>query len=119
MMSGRHDAATRVRLPQNRSSLIIDVMPDPDTNPPSGPYFSTWGPLDGPILGCDDCSALDVVSYRSAGWLVGNAYSVGLVAHPQGPAKTFRLVLGKVELPGRWICVGREFVHLGEVAEEL
>jgi len=28
------------------------------------------------------------------------------------PAKTFRLVVGNVELPGRWICVGLEFVRL-------
>ena len=47
------------------------------------------------------------------------AYPVRLVAHRRGPAKTFRLVVGKVELPGRWICVEQEFIPLGEAAEEL
>ncbi len=31
---------------------------------------------------------------------------------------TGRLEVNKVELGGRWICVGREFVQLGEAAEE-
>ena len=56
---------------------------------------------------------------RTAAMPIGIAYPVGLVEHRRGPAKTFRLVVGKVELPGRWICVGREFVPLGEAAEEL
>jgi hypothetical protein len=50
---------------------------------------------------------------------IGIAYPVGLVEHRRGPAKTFRLVVNKVELEGRWLCVGREFVPLGEAAEEL
>ena len=50
---------------------------------------------------------------------IGIAYPVGLVEHRPGPAKTFGLVVGKVELEGRWICVGREFVALGDAAEEL
>jgi len=37
---------------------------------------------------------------------IGIAYPVGLVRHRKGPATTFRLVVGKVELEGRWICVG-------------
>jgi hypothetical protein len=44
---------------------------------------------------------------------------VDLVEHRRGPAQTFRLVVNKTELPGRWLCVGRRFVHLGEAAEEL
>jgi hypothetical protein len=31
----------------------------------------------------------------------------------------FRLVIDNTELPGRWLCIGREFVQLGEAAEEL
>ena len=50
---------------------------------------------------------------------IGIASTVGLVEHRRGPAKTFCLVVGKVDLPGRSICVGREFVLVGEAAEEL
>jgi hypothetical protein len=52
-------------------------------------------------------------------WPLGIALTVGHVAHRKGPAATFRLVVNKAELPGRWICVGREFVPLGEAAEPL
>jgi hypothetical protein len=47
------------------------------------------------------------------------AYPAGLAEHGAGPAVTFRLVIGKTELPGRWLCIGRQFVQLDEAAEEL
>jgi hypothetical protein len=45
---------------------------------------------------------------------IGIAYSVGRVEHRRSPAQTFRLVVNKTKLPGRWLCVGRRFVQLGE-----
>src|SRR5438445_381685 len=78
---------------------------DPNDAPPStGPFYSTWGPLDGPILGRDHPPALGVVGKAAPGMPIGIAYPVGLVEHRRGPAKTFRLVIGKVELEGRWLC---------------
>ena len=50
---------------------------------------------------------------------IGIAYPVGLVEGRRGPLKTFRLVLGKVELEGQWIIDRRVYVRLGESAEEL
>ena len=50
---------------------------------------------------------------------IGIAYPVGLVEHRRGVAKTFRLVVNKFEFEGRWICVNRKFVALGEAAQEL
>jgi hypothetical protein len=50
---------------------------------------------------------------------IGIADPVGLVEHRRGPAQTFRLVVGKTELPGRWLCAGRRFVQLSEAVEEL
>ena len=93
--------------------------PDPtdDAPPPSGPFYTNWGPIDGPIL--DESPALGVLAERAGGLPVGIAYPVGLVEHRRGRAKTFRLVVNKVELEGRWLCVGREFVRLGDAAEEL
>jgi hypothetical protein len=31
----------------------------------------------------------------------------------------FRLVVNKTELDGRWLCIARRFVRLGEAAAEL
>ena len=56
--------------------------------------------------------------------LAPGASSIGSSA-PTGPillrcpAKRFRLVVGEVELAGRWVCVGQEFVRLGDATEEL
>jgi hypothetical protein len=99
-------------------------------SPARGPYFSTWGPHDGPVLRRDDPPALGVVAEPGGAWPIGIAepggawpigiaYPVGMVAHRRAPAATFRLVIDQVELEGRWVCVGREFVRLGEAAEEL
>ena len=99
-------------LPCHAPAVIIDAMPDPDATddapPPTGPFFTNWGPLDGPILG--PSPALSVLADRAAAELpIGIACPVGLVDHRRGPAKT----------SGRWLCVGREFIPLGEAAEEL
>jgi hypothetical protein len=44
----------------------------------------------------------------------GIAYPVGYVPGRRGPVATFRLAIGKVEVPGRWICVRRRFERAGE-----
>jgi len=63
--------------------------------------------------------ALGVLAGRMAAMPIGIAYLVGLVEHRRGPAQTFRLVVGKLELPRRFLCVGRKFIPRGEAAEEL
>ena len=50
---------------------------------------------------------------------IGITYPSGLLEHQRGPAKTFRLVVNRIELLESWICVGREFIQLGEAAAEL
>jgi hypothetical protein len=47
------------------------------------------------------------------------AFPAGQVEHRRGPAVTWRLVVRKVEKDGRWLCLGRRFVRLGEEVEEL
>src|SRR4051812_26752034 len=79
----------------------------------AAPYFTTWGPLDGPILRRHLPPALSVVPAPDCYWPIGIAFPVGQVAHRRGPAATFRLVVEKVEVEGRWVCVGRRFVRLG------
>jgi hypothetical protein len=98
------------------------AVPDQDPAQPAAPrpepYLSNWGPSNGPILGRDCPGAIGVLVDGEA-MPIGIAYPVGLVEHRRGPAQTFRLVVGKTELPERWLCVGRRFVQLGEAAEEL
>ena len=96
----------------------MDTSRDTPSAPPSGPFLTNWGPLDGPILARDEPPALGIIA-PDALLPIGIAYPVGLVEHSKGPAVTFRLVVHKVEMPGRWICVGRRFVPLGEAAEWL
>jgi hypothetical protein len=50
---------------------------------------------------------------------IGTAFPAGLVVNRQGPAVAYRLVISKVEIEGRWLCVGREFIRLGEAAKYL
>jgi hypothetical protein len=82
-------------------------------------FVTNWGPLDRPILGRDAPPALGVLISPAEPMPIGIAFPAGLVAHPQGPAVTFRLVIGKEELPDRYLCIGRRFFRLGEAAEEL
>jgi hypothetical protein len=88
-------------------------------DPPPGSYFATWGPSDGPVLGEHEPPALGVISSPGEAMPVGVAFPTGHVQHRKGPAVTFRLVVGEVELPGLWLCVGRRFVELGEAPEML
>ena len=85
----------------------------------TGPYLSNWGPPNGPSLSRDTPGAIGVLADGDAAMPIGIVYPVGLVEHRRGPAQTFRLVIGKTELPGRWLWVGQRFVQLDEVAEEL
>jgi hypothetical protein len=78
-----------------------------------------WGPVDGPILRRHEPPALGVVAAPDWPMPIGIAFPVGQVEHRRGPAVTFRLMIGKVDLEGRWLCLGREFLRLGEAAEEL
>src|SRR3954467_8828889 len=102
--------------PRVISMTSSDVTPPA---PPAGPFFSTWGPPDGPILRRDQPPAIGVVATPGNAWPIGIAYPVGTVAHRKGPAVSFRLGVHKVELDGRWICESRRFVLLGDAAEEL
>jgi hypothetical protein len=101
------------------SPPMLDYDDAPPAPPPTGPFFATWGPLDGPILRRHEPPALGVIAAHDRSMPIGIAFPVGQVAHRRGPAATFRLVIGKVELEGRWLCVGQEFVRLGDAAETL
>ena len=41
----------------------------------------------------------------------GTAFPVGMLDDDgRGALAVFRLTMGKAEIPGRWVCLGREFV---------
>ena len=115
--AGRRDHRSGAGRAGVRHRESLSHSPRIRQRPPSEFPGRHW--MDCFLHACRKDTAVDVVSYRRAGWPIGNAFPVGLVEHPQGEARIFRLVLGKVELPRRWICVGREFIQLGEAAEEL
>jgi hypothetical protein len=62
---------------------------------------------------------LAVVDAPDSRRTIGTAQVTGWVQHSEGHAALFRLVIDDVELPGRWLCIGRRFVRVGEVVEEL
>jgi hypothetical protein len=92
----------------------------PQNLPRPGPYFSTSGPLDGPILSRDEPPAMGLLVVVPGSYCpFGMAYPAGLADHGGTRAVTFRLVIDNTELPGRWLCIGREFVQSEEAAEKL
>ena len=103
LMPGR-SAGGCFRLGSELPPRIIDGIPDPDaTNDaprPRGPFYSNWGPLDGPILARDESPALGVVFALAADWSIEIACPVGLVDHRRGPAMTSRLALKNVHWKG-------------------
>jgi hypothetical protein len=109
--------------PPRPSHEAKPAMPDPTDSsldrPPAGHFYSTWGPLYGPILRRDEPPALGIFSSPDRPMPIGIAFSVGQVEHSKGPAATFRLVVGKHELEGLYLCIGRQFVKLGESADPL
>jgi hypothetical protein len=128
---GRHEGGEPGRVRHGRGGGESGVSPGrglpmsrqedaPEPAPPtSGPFFSSFGPADGPILARHESPALGVLASPDERMPIGIAFPTGLMAHRKGPAKTFRLVIGKTELSGRWICEGRRFVPLGDAAEVL
>jgi hypothetical protein len=102
-------------------------IPDPPALVlPTGPFWSSCGPADGPIrerhdlpgcIGMHPADPVDAGVPSADKTLCGIAYAVGYMADARGSIGVYRLTFGKTDLPGRWTCVGRRFVELGEAAE--
>jgi hypothetical protein len=84
------------------------------STPPHGPYYSTWGPMDGPIRHRDNSPAIGVVADPGGNLAIGVAYPRTYRPHPLGSVVRFRLFVDNNELPGLWECVGHEFVPAAE-----
>jgi len=77
---------------------------------PAGPFFSTWGPLDGPMRHRDCPGTIGVVTGQGPPRPIGEAHPVGWITDERGSITAFRLRIGGEFLPGRYACRRREFV---------
>jgi hypothetical protein len=62
-----------------------------------------------PIRHLDHPCPLDVVAGDDPAESLGRAYLTGWLLGGTGPIATYRLVIGGDELPGLFVCVGRQF----------
>ncbi len=80
-----------------------------------GPFHTNAGPPNGPALPRDGWPALGVLD-GPGGKLIGMAMGGWYVQDPRDPERPpwqwWRLAIGKVEVPGRWACVGRRYVEV-------
>jgi hypothetical protein len=53
------------------------------------------------------------------GEVVGIAWLAGAIASKRGPVQVWELEIAKVRLEGEWICRNRQFIRLGDAAEEV
>ncbi len=89
----------------------------PQTGQPHhlGSFYARQGPHQGLLAYRDDLPTLDVYDAPgSDGDPIGVAHPVGWMPDLKGPAAAFRLVVGGVEVEGRWVCWDREFIPIGE-----
>ena len=78
---------------------------------PGPHYFTTAGPKAGPFRYRDATHVIGVELDPSKNRMPdGMAFPVGWIPDDRGPIATFRLTIGKKDLPGRWVCLGREFL---------
>jgi hypothetical protein len=69
-------------------------------------YYADVGPQTGPILWKHGHHAIAVLGSRDDHTPIGMALGCGWVV---GGVHRWRLIVHGVEVPGRWIVVGREF----------
>jgi hypothetical protein len=89
---------------------------EPIAPEPTGPFYSNYGPLDGLIL-YSKAPVMGVLDGQ--GEVVGIAWLGGAIPSRRGPVQLSELEVAKVRLEGRWICRCREFIRLGDAAEEV
>lgn len=74
--------------------------------------------MDGPIRQRDGSPALGIVAEAGSPWpIVGTAFPWGWVANWRGPVATFRLSVGKAEVPGLFVVDRRRFIAVAEWPE--
>lgn len=92
-------------------------MTNDEPIPPSGPFYANYGPTDGHIL-FGTAPVMGVLPSPTGG-PIGIAWLAGSIPSRRGPVQLWRLEVAKVALEGLWVCRNREFVRLGDAAEEV
>jgi hypothetical protein len=82
--------------------------PGPDAHP--GPFYSDFGPTDGPLIQGDAPSVIGVLAHPDAApGHVGVAYCKGFIRHRDRSVAVWGLVVHREVLPGLWVCVARRW----------
>ena len=69
--------------------------------------FTNVGPRSGPILWRDECAPIDVLSGAGDSTPIGRARPVGCT---EGGITIWEIIVGRAEIPGHWVVLGREFL---------
>ena len=79
-------------------------------------YYASLGPADGPMEFCQQPPKIGVFARNCSSprgaYPIGTAYSVGWARYKGAIAGAFRLVIGREEVAGRWVCDRRRFVPI-------
>src|SRR5262245_33559982 len=100
--------------------MADDQGDDSDDGPePSGPFYSNYGPRDGDVL-YGTAPVMGVLADPSGtGGPIGIVWLAGAIDGRHGPVQLWELEVAKVRLEGRWICRNRQFIRIGDAAEEV
>ena len=79
------------------------------------PYYATIGPLRGPLIYSEALLAIGVTKRWRGGVPIGAALCVG---RDETGVALWELTIGKVEVPGRWVLMDREFLRPESTARE-
>jgi hypothetical protein len=79
------------------------------------PYYATIGPLRGPVIYSEALLAIGVTKRWRGGVPIGAALCVG---RDETGVALWELTIGKVEVPGRWVLMDREFLRPESTARE-
>jgi hypothetical protein len=75
-----------------------------------GPFYTHDGPPRGPLMHDDAPEAIGSLASPDGSKPTGFAYLAG---RDTAGVAVWRLVLGNIELPGRWVVIDREFMLAG------
>jgi hypothetical protein len=79
------------------------------------PYYATIGPLRGPPIYSEALLAIGVTKRWRGGVPIGAALCVG---RDETGVALWELTVGKVEIPGRWVLMDRQFLRPESTARE-
>jgi hypothetical protein len=83
---------------------------EPGPEPHPGPFYSDFGPTDGPLIQADAPTVVGVLAHPDAApGHVGVAYCKGFIRSRDRSVAVWGLVVHREVLPGLWVCMARRF----------